>query len=212
MNNNYYSIEAICAEETLVPAILPHGCTGVGAIIDQSSDQPQLAPGASVDLPLWMMADLARRNLALPELPIIYGEKMRRKIKAGAGCEDLRARCPFYYTVAEQLHSIMTATGCADESLPGYMASALRGRYRELLTRAPQVEGSVEATQIRGKLSVEEAALFSAASEAAGAHDRWRCNKEVPLMNGAGMRGNRGLGNNNINKIGGGGGKRVKRH
>lgn len=38
---------------------------------------------------------------------MFYGNKMRRKMKAGAGCEDLRVRCPHYYTVATQLHAAM---------------------------------------------------------------------------------------------------------
>lgn len=35
-STDYYSVEAIAAEETLVPARLLHGCTGVGTVIDPS--------------------------------------------------------------------------------------------------------------------------------------------------------------------------------
>ena len=41
------------------------------------------------------------------DLPVFYGNKMRRKMKAGAGCEDLKVRCPHYYSVATRLHSAM---------------------------------------------------------------------------------------------------------
>jgi len=33
-------------------------------------------------------------------LPKCYGKKMREKMRAGPGCEDLKMRCPYFYTVA----------------------------------------------------------------------------------------------------------------
>lgn len=53
----------------------------------------------------------AAATLACPQvdLPVFYGNKMRRKMKAGAGCEDLRVRCPHYYGVATRLHAAMQA-------------------------------------------------------------------------------------------------------
>lgn len=178
MDDNYYSLDSVCSQETFIPAVLLHGCSGVGTVIDPSSDVADLPPGTRLELPLWMAADLAKRNLVLPQLPIVYGDKMRRKIKAGAGCEDLKARAPYFYSVAEQLHAVMSLAESADETLPAFVATTLRGRYKELLTRAPQVENSVESSHIQSKLSVEEASLFVMAAEAATAHDGWRCNKE----------------------------------
>lgn len=128
--SSYYSIDAICAEETLVPAHLTHGCTGVGTIIDPSSDVGDLAPGTRVDLPLWMVSGMAQRNMVQVELPIFYGNKMRRKMKAGAGCEDLRVRCPHYYAVATALHSAMVATRTSDEDFPAFILNTFRNRYK----------------------------------------------------------------------------------
>ena len=133
----------------------------MGAVIDPSSDQATLPPGARLDLPLWMVPPMAGRNMVqvralsgragpavvianacggvadvrrgqgsptrstalahmhgacpplLPtqvDLPVFYGNKMRRKMKAGAGCEDLRVRCPHYYSVATRLHAAMQAS------------------------------------------------------------------------------------------------------
>ena len=60
---DYYSVDAILAEETYVPVRLTHGCTGVGTVIDASSDRAELAPGARLDMPLWMVPHLAGRNM-----------------------------------------------------------------------------------------------------------------------------------------------------
>jgi hypothetical protein len=49
------------------------------------------------------------------DLPIFYGNKMRRKMKAGAGCEDLKMRCPHYYSVATRLHTAMQVRSVGGE-------------------------------------------------------------------------------------------------
>jgi hypothetical protein len=51
------------------------------------------------------------------DLPVFYGGKMRRKMKAGAGCEDLRARCPHYYATATRLHAAMQVRACVVENV-----------------------------------------------------------------------------------------------
>lgn len=184
-SGDYYDVSAILAEETYVPARLVHGCTGVGTVIDPSSDSADLAPGTRLDLPLWMVPPMAGRNMLQVDLPVFYGNKMRRKMKAGAGCEDLRVRCPHYYSVATRLHAAMQACLTADEDFPAFILNTFRGRYKELLTKAPQVESSLEANQIQNKLSVEESQLFTAAAEAAAAYQRWKSNGDSRPMHRA---------------------------
>lgn len=176
MGSDYYLLDAILAEETHVPTRLVHGCTGVGTVIDAASDRADLLPGSKVDLPLWMVPAMAGRNMLQVDLPIFYGNKMRRKMKAGAGCEDLKMRCPHYYSVATRLHTAMQACLTADEDFPAFILNTFRSRYKELLTKAPLVESSLEASQIQGKLSVEESQLFTAAAEAGAEYQRWKSN------------------------------------
>jgi len=114
---------------------------------------------------------------------------MRRKVKAGAACEDLRVRCPYFFTVASRVHAAMQVTGAADESFPGFIASTFSGRYRDLLTKAPVIESNAEASAIQAKLANEELTLFNSAAESAAAHDRYRANKESPAAGGGGTRG-----------------------
>lgn len=186
---DYYSVPAILAEETLVPVRLVHGCTGVGTVIDPSSDRPELAPGARLDLPLWMVPPMAGRNMLQVDMPVFYGNKMRRKMKAGAGCEDLKVRCPHYYSVATRLHAAMQASMTADEDFPAYILTTFRSRYKELLTKAPQVESSLEATKIQTKLSSEESQLFTVAAEASAAFTRWKTSGDSrPLTRAASLK------------------------
>lgn len=176
---DYYDIDSIMADEVTVPCTLSHGCTGVGQIIDPSSDSSSLYPGSEVELPLWMVPVMARRHLVQVSLPNIYGDRMRRKIKAGAGCEDLRVRCKYFYTAAARVHAAMAATGAADDSFPQFIVSTFAARYRELLTRAPVLESASEYTAIQSKLTQEELKLFAAATGAVYAHEQWRANKDT---------------------------------
>lgn len=130
MSQSYHSPLAIAAEETLVRVRLEHGCTGVGSVIDPSADGADLAPGSTLDIPLWLASSLAQRGMARVDLPVYYGNKMRRKMRAGAGCEDLRVRCPHYYTVAGGLHAAMLASKTADEGLPDFIMATFRTRYK----------------------------------------------------------------------------------
>lgn len=182
--HDYYDVDSIMADEVVVPCNLHYGCTGVGQVIDPSSDSHNLPPNTRVELPLWMVPVMARRGLAHVSLPTFYGDRMRRKVKAGAGCEDLRVRCPFFYTAAVRVHSAMQATGATDESFPTFIFSTFSGRYRELLTKGPMIESNAEASEVQSKLTNEELHLFNAAAESAAAHDRYRANKDVNAFGG----------------------------
>ena len=57
--------------------------------------------------------------------PKWYGERMRRKIQAGAGVENLRLRCPYFYDVALLLHSIERGPPLAEFAMKTFQA-----RYR----------------------------------------------------------------------------------
>jgi GINS complex subunit 3 len=204
LGHDYYDIDSIMADEVLVPCQLAHGCTGVGAVVDPSAGGADLPPGSKVDMPLWMVPTMARRGLARAALPVFYGDRMRRKIKAGAGCEDLRVRCAYWYTAAARVHAAMEAAGAGDDTFPPFVLSTFVGRYRDLLTRAPVIESNAQASATQAKLTNEELRLFNAAAEAAAAHDRYRSNREGGAGVGAG--GKRKWGGAAGGRGGGGGG------
>jgi GINS complex subunit 3 len=62
-------------------------------------------------------------------VPRWYGERMRRKVQAGAGCESLRARCPYFYDVAGRLHALGAPASVAE-----FASATFSARYR---ARAP---------------------------------------------------------------------------
>ena len=66
-------------------------------------------------------------DLLLPpcRLPRWFGRKMQRKLEAGAGCEDLRTRCPYFYTVAQQLSAL-----CTQDRLAPFVIRTFTNRYK----------------------------------------------------------------------------------
>ncbi len=86
----------------------------------------------------WSQTSLLHRR----STPGFYGERMRRRLRAGAAVEDLRACCPYYYAVAGQLvaaHAIASAAGAdsgagpLDDSLPAFAMQTFQTRYKVCL-------------------------------------------------------------------------------
>lgn len=73
----------------------------------------------------FVLARVLLRNSHGRRVPRWYGEKMRRKIQAGAGVENLRLRCPYFYDVALALHATDGAPSVAD-----LVISTFRSRYK----------------------------------------------------------------------------------
>lgn len=58
-------------------------------------------------------------------MPPSFAGKMRRKLQAGAQVENLRARCPYFYTVAEQFNGMITS-----EDIPTFVTATFTQRYK----------------------------------------------------------------------------------
>lgn len=185
--HDYYDIDSIMADEFMVPCTLIYGCTGVGPVIDPSTDANDLPAGANVEIPLWMVPVMARRGLTQVGLPIVYSDPMRKKLRAGPGCEDLH-RCAYFYTAALRVHRAMQSTGTTDESFPAFIASTFTGRYKELLTKAPEVYSDAEVSSVQGLLTREERQLFDSALAATLAHDRYNSNKSFGVPGARGLK------------------------
>ena len=61
--------------------------------------------------------------------PRWYGERMRRKIQAGAGVENLRLRCLYFYDVALLLHSMERGLPLAEFAMQTFQARYKAGPY-----------------------------------------------------------------------------------
>ncbi|KAK9854786.1 hypothetical protein WJX84_003225, partial [Apatococcus fuscideae] len=154
---DFYDVTAILAGETQVPAVVRKGVKGLGPALDPSCAGRDLPANTQLDLPMWLLPTMAARTSAHVMLPRFYGEKMRRKLQAGAHCEDLRSRCLYFYDVAEALNDIVH-----QPALEQLTMMAFQGRYRELLTKAHTAAEGPALTKLKAKLTAEETNLFAA--------------------------------------------------
>lgn len=60
---DYYSLDAVLAEETLIPCMFKCGSRGVGRALDPSSGAEDVKPRAAAELPLWMLQALTSRDM-----------------------------------------------------------------------------------------------------------------------------------------------------
>lgn len=74
--------------------------------------------------------------------------------QAGAGCEELKVRCPYYYTVARELHAAMQATLTADDTFPAFVLNTLRKRYKVGPGRAGTLRWWAGSALCRGKAPI----------------------------------------------------------
>lgn len=81
-----------------------------------------------VSLPVRVSALGINNNLVWGEqscrAPGVYGQKMRRRMQAGAEVEDLRIRAAFFYDVAAELQPLLS------ESIAPFVTSVFRNRYK----------------------------------------------------------------------------------
>lgn len=166
----YYDLHDILAGETAIPCTLQTHVNSCGKLLDQSSEHDNLKKGHSLDIPLWLASDVAARNMVTVRLPKCYGKKMREKMRAGPGCEDLKMRCPYFYTVALGLQPFVYP----DDALASFVVKTFRARYQELLSRAHTSDNGVEATKVQSLICVEEQCLFEAGRISMKATEDWR--------------------------------------
>ncbi|KAL3133359.1 hypothetical protein ABBQ38_007231 [Trebouxia sp. C0009 RCD-2024] len=166
----YYDHHDILAGETAIPCTLMTQVNACGRALDQSSEHSNLKKGHGLDLPLWLATDVAARNMVAVRLPPCYGKKMREKMRAGPGCEDLKVRSPYFYSVALGLQPHLYS----NDTLAPFVIKSFKDRYQELLSKAHTSDTGVEATRVQSLICVEEQCLFEAGRVSMKATEDWR--------------------------------------
>ncbi|CAI5977121.1 unnamed protein product [Closterium sp. NIES-64] len=154
--SNYYDLDDILAEDEKLPVTFRTGATGVGRALDPSTDADDLAVGAKVDLPVWMVPALAKRNMVSALEPRMFGERIRKELQADAACVNLRACSPYYYSLGTKI-----APWVRDKTLTRFLFTTFVERYADLLTRA-FVLPEKEVPRVRRLLPKEEQQWYAA--------------------------------------------------
>eukprot|EP00249_Psilotum_nudum_P009592 c22029_g1_i4 orf=194-748(+) len=163
---NYYDLDDLLVEEEPLSVIFRVAADGVG-LLDPGSEDNNVDQGAKVDLPLWLAQDLFHRQAVVINLPSFFGQRLRKEVKADPACVDLRSRCPYFYGLGCKLAPLT-----ADTTLGTFLLYALRGRYRDILSKVHSA--AVAATpKFMQLLTREETQLFEAGRDSMKAFKKW---------------------------------------
>lgn len=169
---SYWDPESLLSGETQVQTVFTVECAEVGRVMLPGSHDPQVAEGTDVEMPLWLASNLQVKGGVQISLPVYFGRRMQRRLQAGAECEDLRLRCPYYYGVGRWLNKLQ-----AEERLPAMVQSTWRSRYHELLVQSLTGDSAHETGELTSRLTREEQQLFEAGRTSVLAFDRYKYTK-----------------------------------
>jgi hypothetical protein len=90
-SSSYYDIDAILAEEELIPCATLFDFSHLAHLdADSPSDKGFLPEGSRLKLPIWAMEKWAMLGFVRLSLPRHYGRKARERLEADPGDADLR--------------------------------------------------------------------------------------------------------------------------
>lgn len=135
--------------------------------------RPQLEAQAKLDLPLWLVESLAKREHVDIELPKFYGVTYRQALRADAAHLNLASQSDFYFDVGVQLSQLLE-----DEADLGVqLLTGFASRFHGLLGASLNATGKSDSTSLKEKLTLRERDLFERGREAAKDYERWRSEK-----------------------------------
>eukprot|EP00892_Ulva_mutabilis_P006716 jgi/Ulvmu1/4416/UM002_0141.1 len=175
----YYDIDDILASETLFPTTLHCGSSRTAELLDipsqRGADGGRDQLGANKDLPWWLASSLQKQNLATVKRPNFLGDRIQRRLTAGAACENLKARCPYYYSMAKEF----CALDSTDPAISHSIFSSFRERFCKVAEGTLGMNRTDAITDLEQKLSLEEAFLHQGASTTAYHAKSWMYDHSV---------------------------------
>jgi GINS complex subunit 3 len=94
-SNSYYDIDAILAEEELIPCITLFDFSHLAQLDPDARNRHHFLPEASrLKVPLWAVNEWAMLGFVRLSLPRHYGRKARESLEADPGDADLRYVIP----------------------------------------------------------------------------------------------------------------------
>lgn len=144
---SYYDIDAILAEEELIPCInnfdfhhLPH--------LDPDNKKQYLPDESAIKMPLWAVKKWSSLGMVKISIPRIFGRKARERLEADPGDADLRKRNQHYFMsgrmVVDLIENYAKSTAANSESTPG--------RRNQRRTTAAVQKLELEAAELRRTL------------------------------------------------------------
>lgn len=169
---DYFDLDSILAEEERVAVTFKVGCTGLGRALDPSCDDDDLKEESNVELPFWVVKDLAARGFVGITRPKYYDHRVRNDLEADSRCVNLIEKCAYYYEMGLNVLSITN-----DKYLSKMLKTTFGLRYEHLLIKAMSLQPDTDdLSRTERVLSREERNVFEAGRSARKVLTEWHVN------------------------------------
>lgn len=131
MGDDYFSIDAIAAEDERVPLVAKLDVPRLG-FLDPANSHEDLPNGSKIELPLWLGETLHTKKMFDVNLPKHYNARFQEHLEAGPASTNLREHCSNYFTVGEVLSRVKR-----DDELQKKLRMAFSGeRFKRIMDLA----------------------------------------------------------------------------
>ncbi|XP_022903698.2 DNA replication complex GINS protein PSF3 [Onthophagus taurus] len=172
---NYFSIDDILATQERTPIKFTMHVPKLGSTLNPSSEEADIKIGTSLELPIWLITQIAtgRQALAAADLPKVYKEGYREILKADPQAVDLHKFGLYFYELGNYV-KVFDNKGDVNEIL----MHTFTGRVRKIMDLAENVASN---PSVQDTLDTLERKLFRDGHKARSKLNNWLVESGVPL-------------------------------
>jgi len=168
------NLETLLKGEQLLPCTLLHEGRHLAWLDATARQKAPLEANTQLDLPLWLVEPLAKRQHVELQLPKFYGAAYRNALRADAAHLNLCSQSDFYFDVGAQLSQLL---GHESGDLSGQLLAGFASRFHGLLDASLNVTSKVDSAALKEKLTLREKHLFDAGRHASCQYNTWKAEK-----------------------------------
>ncbi|KAI9012745.1 hypothetical protein BC832DRAFT_589730 [Gaertneriomyces semiglobifer] len=170
MNEDYWDIDAILADQSRIPCSFRMDVPGYGFL--EGNHDIDLAAGAKVELPYWLAEHLAIHDLVELELPVCFGHRVRNDLAASPMAVNLNRLCPYFYRFGVKIINLVV-----DAMLPTILSNALKARLPLIMDYTQTSKLRTDRSDFIMTLDETEKDIYKLGHESASQMTQWHQRK-----------------------------------
>ena len=177
--NVYFSLGAILSDTKRAPSTFKVPAFNLG-FIDPAGDDADLAEGTRVDLPAWLAATLACRNMVEVSPPPCFSQRQRITLLAEPRRQNMRDRSLYFYENGMKMSPMLQQHTGNSHQLAAVVLRVLAARLISILDHSQNSRDEDVSSSVK-PLTELERAFFSAGYRSAADYFGWKCREGEKL-------------------------------
>ena len=166
----YFTIDDILSDTHRLPTVFKVAAFNLG-FIDPAADSADLSAGTRIELPFWLAATLAARNMVEVSAPHCYSQRQRITLLADPNRQNMRDRSLFFYENGMKIAPLLRQESA--RQLAPVVLKVLAVRLLDILDRSQNSRGEDISASTKSLTELERA-FFSAGYRSAEEYFRWK--------------------------------------